>query len=273
MHDYPGPDSPEPEPNRAAVLGEFGGFGLSVTNHLWPGHSWGYTMLTNDQELAAHYTEALKQVWKLHSLRGLSAAVYTQTADVETECDGLETYDRAVAKIPADVLLAANQSGLFDTPQKIILPDGLFGRADWRYTTAKPADNWCQAQFDDSGWKEGIGGFGSSGTPGVFLNTEWGSDDIWLRRSFTLEAGNWAGLKLHVFHDEDAEIYLNGALAARLPDFITDYAEFDISSLAASTLHAGENVIAVHCHQTTGGQGIDVGIVIPQNKPEPKTGR
>jgi hypothetical protein len=50
-----------------------------------------------------------KHVWRLHQLRGLSAAVYTQTTDVETECNGLLTYDRAVAKIdPA--LSAGGQS-------------------------------------------------------------------------------------------------------------------------------------------------------------------
>jgi hypothetical protein len=30
FHVYPGPSSPDPEPTRAAVLGEFGGLGLGV---------------------------------------------------------------------------------------------------------------------------------------------------------------------------------------------------------------------------------------------------
>ena len=91
-----------------------------------------------------------------------------------------------------------------------------------------------------------------------------------MRREFTLEPEDIPQIKLHVFHDEGAEIYLNGALAARLTGFITDYDEFEISSVAASTLHAGENTIAVHCHQTSGGQGIDVGIIVPQTTPEKK---
>ena len=57
----------------------------------------------------------LKQVWRLHDLRGLSAAVYTQTADVETECNGLQTYDRAVAKMMPAILLAANRGGFWAT--------------------------------------------------------------------------------------------------------------------------------------------------------------
>jgi hypothetical protein len=53
-------------------------------------------------------------------------------------------------------------------------------------------------------------------------------------------------------------------LAAKLPGFITDYDEVEISKEAAAALQAGRNTIAVHCHQTRGGQGIDVGILSPQ---------
>ena len=264
MHNYVGPESPAPEPRRAAVLGEFGGLGLNVTNHLWSSRSWGYRMLADDKELAARYALALNQVGRLRNLHGLSAAVYTQTTDVETECNGLQTYDRAVAKIAPDILLAANRSGLSVTPLKIIMPDALYGRVSWKYTTEKPAGDWHQNRFDDSAWKDGVGGFGTTGTPGIFLNTTWATSDIWLRREFTLDAENMSALKLQVFHDEDAEIYLNGELAAKFTGFVTDYDEFEISQLAASALHPGENMIAVHCHQTTGGQGIDVGIVSPQ---------
>jgi hypothetical protein len=268
MHNYPGPDSPTPEPRRAAVLGEFGGLGLIVTNHVWSARSWGYEMLPDADGLKSRYVQTLKEVWRMHYLRGLSAAVYTQVADVETECNGLQTYDREVAKIAPDVLREANRSGLADVPKKVILADALNGRVSWKYTTEKPVESWSQPDFDATAWKEGVGGFGATGTPGIFLNTAWTKSDIWLRRTFVLAAEDLAKIKLHVFHDEDAEIYLNGILAARLPGFITDYDEFEISQVAASTLHPGVNTIAVHCHQTAGGQGIDVGIVIAQPSPE-----
>jgi hypothetical protein len=264
MHNYPGPDSPDSEPRRAAVLGEFGGLGLTVPGHTWSQHFWGYVMLPDAAELVTRYEAMLKEVWKLHNLHGLSAVVYTQTADVETECNGLQTYDRAVAKIDPAILLAANRSGTSDLPEKIILADGLFGRSAWKYTIGKPADGWYEPKFDASAWKDGLGGFGSVGTPGIFVNTLWETSDIWLCRKFTLGTEDSATIKLHVFHDEDAEIYLNGALAARLPGFIAAYDEFGISHAAMTSLHPGENTIAVHCHQTAGGQGIDVGIIIPQ---------
>jgi hypothetical protein len=271
MHNYPGPNAPSPEPHRAAVLGEYGGLGLALDGHMWSSNSWGYIMLPNRKELTDRYAEALKQVWELHNLGGLSAAIYTQTADVETECNGLQTYDRAVAKIDPDILMAANLGKFSRPPRKIILPDALYGRPTWKYTIEKPADGWYQPGFDASDWKEGVSGFGSAGTPGIFLNTTWQTDDIWLRRNFTVTAEDISQIKLQIFHDEDVEVYFNGVLAVKLAGFITDYDEFEISPLALAALHPGDNAIAVHCHQTTGGQGVDVGIIVPET-PE-KTGQ
>ena len=264
MHSYPGPDSPATEPHRAAVLGEFGGLGLSVENHSWSTNCWGYVMLASESELADRYAQAFRHVWRLHNLSGLSAAVYTQTADVETECNGLQTYDRAVAKIAPTILLAANHGEFSGPPMKIILADALFGREHWKYSTNKPADEWFQPTFDASAWKEGTGGFGTAGTPGIYVNTTWDTTDIWLRREFTLKAEDLSGIKLQIFHDEDAEVYLDGVLAAKLSGFITDYDDFEISKEAAAVLQPGRNIIAVHCHQTSGGQGIDVGILARQ---------
>lgn len=266
MHSYPGPDAPASEPHRAAVLGEFGGLGLAVEGHSWSTHCWGYVMLASEAQLADQYKRALRHVWRLHDLSGLSAAVYTQTADAETECNGLQTYDRAVAKIAPDILLAANRAESSGPPMKVILPDALFGRANWKYSTNKPAADWYEPGFDPAAWKEGMGGFGTTGTPGLYENTIWDGTDIWLRCEFTLQPENFSELKLQIFHDEDAEVYLNGVLAVKLSGFITDYDEFEISKPAAAALRPGRNTIAVHCHQTTGGQGIDVGILIPQSE-------
>ncbi|MDR3378400.1 MAG: glycoside hydrolase family 2 TIM barrel-domain containing protein [Verrucomicrobiae bacterium] len=264
MHSYPGPDAPAPEARCATVLGEFGGLGLAVEGHTWSTKFWGYVMVPDADELSLRYAQMLKQVWKLHYLRGLSAVVYTQTADVETECNGLQTYDRAVAKISPDILWAANRTELPDMPKDIILADALFGRVNWSFTMEPPPEDWYQVKFDASAWKSGAGGFGTAGTPGVVVNTVWDSSDIWLRRSFTLGPEDPTQLKLQIFHDEDVDVYLNGILAVELPGYIRDYDEFGILPAAVAGLHQGENTIAVHCHQTSGGQGIDVGIVVPQ---------
>ena len=261
MHNYPGPGSPSPEPHRAAVLGEFGGLGLVVPGHTWSTHRWAYVMPPDDKALASEYAQMLNAIWKLHVSPGLSAAVYTQTADVETECTGLQTYDRAVAKFPPAVLLAANRGGFWAAPARIILADAVFGQTSWKYTMEKPAHDWFEPNFDASTWKDGIGGFGTIGTPGIIINTVWDTSDIWLQRKFTLGSQDLSGIMLQIFHDEDVDVYLNGVLAVSLAGFITDYDEFQISAAATAALRPGENTIAVHCHQTTGGQGVDVGIV------------
>ncbi len=264
MHIYPGPDSPAPESRRAAVLGEFGGLGLPVKEHSWSTNWWGYLRLDDSQKLAQRYSKAFKQVWTLQKLRGLSAAVYTQTTDVETECNGLLSYDRAVDKIEPAALRAANRGEFPGPPMKVVLADATLGRTKWKYTFEQPPGDWFKPGFDASSWKEGTAGFGTAGTPGSFPNTKWDTSDIWLRTEFILGPDELSGLRFRVYHDEDASIYLNGVLGLQLNGFVTDYEEFELLPEAAAALHAGNNSIAVHCHQTTGGQGIDVGILEPQ---------
>jgi hypothetical protein len=111
MHKYPGPGSPDPEASRAAVLGEFGGLGLPVEGHRWVTKNWGYRGMADQKELNQKYLELMKGVAKLRDEKGLSAAVYTQLTDVETECNGLMTYDRAVMKIEAKQSEAALPNG------------------------------------------------------------------------------------------------------------------------------------------------------------------
>ena len=112
IHQYPGPDMPETEEARVAVLGEFGGQALAVEDHLWvadltkaPTHF--NTSKTRDA-LQEEYMALVEQLKPLIE-KGLAAAVYTQTTDVESEVNGLMTYDRAVLKIGADTLRAAHE--------------------------------------------------------------------------------------------------------------------------------------------------------------------
>jgi len=134
----------------------------------------------------------------------------------------------------------------------------------WRYTTADPGKGWTQGQLKDPKdcpqWKRGKGGFGMPGTPGGRIHTHWGTPDIWMRSTYVLKKGTDASrLSLEVCHDEDFEVYINGVLAARATGYITDYRLFAISPKARRALKVGKNTIAVHCHQTAGGQYIDVG--------------
>ena len=263
-HVYPGPSAPEPEPARALALGEFGGLGVVVEGHTWStNHNWAYRMETNVQVLGQAYAGLMREVKSLNSIQGLSATIYTQTTDVETELNGLLTYDREISKVDPETLRAANLSARNAEAPAVILEDALSGAPEWDYTVKKPGDDWFNPGFNDAGWQQGVAGFGTPHTPGALVITSWDTDDIWLRRTFVLGNKNVKGAKLEVHHDEDAEIYLNGILAAKLPGFITHYDLFDILPEAAASLKPGTNTIAVHCHQTTGGQYIDAGLVMP----------
>lgn len=111
LHNYPDPAMPHPDifgDKQALVLGEFGGLGLPTEGHTWQTNkNWGYQSFKNTDELFKRY---LGMIDKMQGLikRGLSAAVYTQTTDVEGEVNGFMTYDRKVMKMPLNELNKTN---------------------------------------------------------------------------------------------------------------------------------------------------------------------
>jgi beta-galactosidase/beta-glucuronidase len=110
MHKYPGPGSPDPEQDRAIVLGEFGGLGLPIRGHTWQAEkNWGYRSFTDAAALTTAYEDLVSKLFPLIDEKGLSAAVYTQTTDVEVEVNGLMTYDRAMVKMDLSRVAAANR--------------------------------------------------------------------------------------------------------------------------------------------------------------------
>src|SRR5208283_3845882 len=95
-------------------------------------------------------------------------------------------------------------------PQVVnVIPTSQHQPVAWRYTIQKPPKSWTEPGFDASNCKEVPGGFGTAGTPGIVVGTTWKTDDIWLRRKFTMPAGTYPNLQLLVYHDEDVEIYVN----------------------------------------------------------------
>ncbi|MBI3786091.1 MAG: beta-galactosidase [Deltaproteobacteria bacterium] len=106
---HPGPRMPStPDPQRAEVLGEWGGLGLEVEGHRWPKKAFAYRTFKTAAELEQRYAVQLAQLEKLAE-RGLAAAVWTQTTDVEGEVNGLFSYDRTVLKLDADRLAERNR--------------------------------------------------------------------------------------------------------------------------------------------------------------------
>jgi hypothetical protein len=262
IHSYPGPAAPPIEDKRAAVLGEFGGLGLPVTGHTWQAEkNWGYRSFETREALTEAYVNLLGRLRSLIA-GGLSAAVYTQTTDVEVEVNGMMTYDRAMIKCDEQEAAAAAKRLYLPPPIiKTIVPTSEKDGLEWRYTTEKPVDGWEQPGFDDSSWQKGPGGFGTKGTPGTVVRTEWKGSDIWIRRTFELPDKKSGRTHLSIHHDEDAEVYINGRLANKLEGYTTSYIQIELDEKALQALKVGSNCIAVHCHQTGGGQYIDVGLV------------
>ena len=91
---------------RAVILTEFGGYTHRVKFHADDGKAFGYK---NCKTLEKLTTALRKLYWSQIQPamdEGLAAAVYTQLTDVETELNGLITYDRRVEKLAPDVVRA-----------------------------------------------------------------------------------------------------------------------------------------------------------------------
>lgn len=264
VHIYPGPGMPKTEAKRAVVLGEFGGLGLPLEGHLWQSKdNWGYRTYKTKQELNLHYRALIHQLPPLIE-KGLCAAVYTQTTDVEVEVNGLLTYDRAVLKLDPERTAKLHQR-LYQPPKSVerveVVPTSERTAQEWRYTLQKEPPGWEKPEFDDAKWSKGKGGFGTAGTPGAVIGTTWQSPAIALRRTFELKDTKFHGLRLRLHHDEDAAIYVNGTLVARLAGYTTNYVELELDDEALKAFRQGVNTLAVSCRQTGGGQFIDVGFV------------
>ncbi|MDR0757763.1 MAG: beta-galactosidase, partial [Tannerella sp.] len=110
LHNYPDPKMYLFDPQRVNVLGEYGGIGWPMEGHLWRDRqNWGYVQFKNRDEVTAEYVKYAGELQKLVK-RGFSAAVYTQTTDVEGEVNGLMTYDRKELKVNEAAVRAANQA-------------------------------------------------------------------------------------------------------------------------------------------------------------------
>ena len=114
-----------------------------------------------------------------------------------------------------------------------------------------------------TGFEEiGRGGFGTEGTPAVRVGTTWNTPDIWMRTSFDMPGAVSTddSLSLHLFHDEDVEVFLDGQPLFQARGYVTAYSDIEVTGARLALFTPGRHVIAAHCRQTGGGQGIDLGL-------------
>lgn len=154
-------------------------------------------------------------------------------------------------------------SGFNHLPQnpilKSLIATGKEEAVIWRYTETKPTDEWFKSSFDDTSWKTGPAGFGTE-DEGVTPRTPWISDDIWMRRTFTLPSWSHT-LAIIAYHDQDLDVYLNGVLATHIDGWTHSYDPLPIAPSALAALKPTQNTIAVHVHHPGDGRHFaDVGL-------------
>lgn len=109
LHNYPAPEMYLYDAQRATVLGEYGGIGWVIPDHIWePNRNWGYIQFNSSKEVTDEYVKYAEQLYDL-IFKGFSGAVYTQTTDVEVEVNGLMTYDRKVIKLDESRIREVNK--------------------------------------------------------------------------------------------------------------------------------------------------------------------
>lgn len=265
VHSYPPPACPKPNPTMALACGEYGGIGYRIPDHTWVKNTGGgYTDVHSAKDLEALYGEFSGMLKNFRDNQGLSAAVYTQITDVETELNGLLTYDRIYKCDPRQIALANHFQYPVPTYNEIV-PTSEKTSQTWKYTFTAPPADWTKPDFNDTAWQSGSGGFGTENTPGIgVLGTTWNTPDIWIRRTFNpgaLTAAQISRLVVHDYHDEDVDVYINGVRAYSAVGYVGSYEYKPLTKEGLKALKPGaENTLAVHCHQTQGGQYIDVGL-------------
>lgn len=280
MHSYPRPGMfPNPTPNRISVCGEYGGITLVIKDHVWKDSDMVYVAVNNGEELKdlfINYQDLLRPMQS----DGLGAAVYTQLTDLEGEVNGLITYDRKVVKVNNQQKdeIRRTIGNIQDNSSLEVIPTAMRAKNTlWKYTTSTPADNWNTLGFNDGPWASGVSGFGAGNPPNTSydnkstVNTVWNTNIIFLRKTFRLEdltADIRNNFRLIIYYDEDCEVYINGVLAFSAKGYISNYKMVDISDEAKAALRPnGNNVLAIKCKQTGGGQYIDAGLIYTLNNP------
>ncbi|MBX3096829.1 MAG: hypothetical protein KF812_08205 [Fimbriimonadaceae bacterium] len=255
---------------RPFMVSEYGGIGWAT------GTGWGYGNPPQSEDEFFSRLKGLTQA--LLDNPNHFGFVYTQLTDVEQERNGVYTYDRqpkfAMEKFaeifgaPAAYETAESATPAPERDYVVFLgahPDGERS-ARWRMSLNAP-EGWMKAGFNDTDWAQARGGFGRKDGWDEHTVTPWTGPDIYLRTTAAMPADYAVGTAQLVIHYDNAtEVYLNGELLWQSDRGAWNdrYEAIDVTARFRELVRVGPNTVAVHCHQDTGGQFLDLAILIGQ---------
>lgn len=263
IHLYPGPGMEPVEENRAAVLGEFGGLGYPVKDHLWwDKKNWGYLTFHDEDTYVREFEKLMKGLQGLVG-SGLSGAIYTQTTDVEGEVNGLITYDREVTKVAPEKLrkLIAPLYSEYWSARRLVR-DSEQEANQWKVSFTEPDQKWRSIQYDDFNWDTQDAPFSSYENPFLPNATEWSSDKLYARKTFSVNTIPSTMYLRHYLPKAGLKLWLNGTLIFEQKDqggrkrHYTDVAISEWLHL----LKTGKNVLTAEVTRQDEKASFDVGI-------------
>ncbi len=250
------------------MVSEFGGT-------IWGDVSGGWGYGSGPRSLEEFYTRYEGLVNALLDNPNMFGFCYTQLTDVEQEHNGLYFYDRRpkfdLKRLHA---ITSRQAAFEKTGPTSPPPPGPAPEKNWqvlvgaqadgtnarpyKHTLTAPGEKWAGETFDDNAWQTASAPFGNA-LPNV--RTAWNTSDIWLRQTFDATTDGFKTAALVIFYDEDTEVYVNGQMIWKRSGFATGYNVFQVTEDLKRTLRKGKNTLAVHTHQTAGGQFIDLALL------------
>lgn len=151
--------------------------------------------------------------------------------------------------------------GVEQTPMKALAAISTEEAWAGKFTFNQPKKNWEKIDFSDNDWKEAQAAFGTSEETNV--NTLWEGKDIWVRRYIHVnEDLSNKKVFLQYSHDDTFELFINGIQVVKTGYEWKKNVWLILNDDVKNSLKEGNNIIAVHCHNTTGGALVDFGLYI-----------
>jgi len=258
------------DPVRPVIFSEATGYEqIGINAHRW---DWSSLEPLTREEFLGHVRRLGLPVEHYEDLRRagrLQGYMFVQLSDLETELNGMMTYDRVPKIQPQEMakLIAPRETN----EDLVILPTAEHQPVRWRYTFEKPGRDWAAAEFNDVSWKEGESGFGDREAPpermgpyprgGRFPRTQWNSEEIWLRRSVTLPRIDFAFAYAIFQQRGECELFIDGKPIQSFWSLETYY-PLELAGGASEVLKKpGPHVLAVHAKRHSGRINyVDVGL-------------